>query len=266
MTGRSLERPPGRGAALLVAHPGHELRLHAWVEIVRPRVYVLTDGSGHRGTGRLASTAAILARAGATPGAAFGRWTDAEAYRVILEGDLAALRALALEIADELVTADVELVASDAVEGFNPVHDLCRVLADAVASLAAKRLGHAVRRFDFLLEGSPGDLAGGGAGEAIRLELDDGALQRKLAAARSYPELSEEVERALAAHGTEAFGAELLRPADLATPLATLVGEHPDYERHGERRVAEGIYPRVLRARAHFLPLAAALRDALEPA
>ena len=38
-----------RKAALIVAHPGHELRVHHWMELARPLVLVLTDGSGRQG-------------------------------------------------------------------------------------------------------------------------------------------------------------------------------------------------------------------------
>jgi hypothetical protein len=54
-------------AALVVAHPGHELRVHHWLELTRPFVIVLTDGSGHSGQSRLASTTRVLAAAGARP-------------------------------------------------------------------------------------------------------------------------------------------------------------------------------------------------------
>src|SRR5438034_752023 len=30
-------------AALFIAHPGHELLVHGWLELVRPFVFVLTD-------------------------------------------------------------------------------------------------------------------------------------------------------------------------------------------------------------------------------
>jgi hypothetical protein len=44
----------------MIAHPGHELRVHHWIERTRPLVFVLTDGSGHTGVSRLASTTAVL--------------------------------------------------------------------------------------------------------------------------------------------------------------------------------------------------------------
>jgi hypothetical protein len=37
--------PDGR-AALVIAHPGHELRALHWLRLSRPCVFVLTDGSG----------------------------------------------------------------------------------------------------------------------------------------------------------------------------------------------------------------------------
>jgi hypothetical protein len=51
--------------ALIIAHPGHELRVHHWIEKTRPLVLVLTDGSGRTTQSRLASTTRILEQAGA---------------------------------------------------------------------------------------------------------------------------------------------------------------------------------------------------------
>ena len=43
--------------ALVVAHPGHELRVYGWLALRKPDVYILTDGSGHTGNSRLDSWA-----------------------------------------------------------------------------------------------------------------------------------------------------------------------------------------------------------------
>src|SRR5260370_6140515 len=52
----------GRGgrALLVVAHPGHELRLFGWLCSARPDVLVLTDGSGHSGRSRIEATRIFL--------------------------------------------------------------------------------------------------------------------------------------------------------------------------------------------------------------
>jgi hypothetical protein len=256
---RTVQLPPllaGRRSLLVVAHPGHELRVHGWVETARPEVWVLTDGSGHGESSRLDSSRTLLGRAGATVGSVFGRWSDREAYRILLERDVAAVDGLVRELAAALVARQVDYVVGDAWEGFNPVHDLCRLIVDAAVVVAERRGDRAVADFEFALEGSPQDWAGGG--EALVWDLDDEGLARKLAAAHAYPELAEEVARAVAAHGAAAFRTERLHRV---VPLGTLsrVDGRPLFERFGEERVAAGHYTQVLRHAEHFAPLASAV-------
>lgn len=251
-------------AALVIAHPGHELKVHRWLELARPLVFVLTDGSGHGGLSRLASTAALLARTGARPGPIFGRMTDRDLYRSLLAGRLEPFVGLTEELAEALRREGIELVAGDAVEGFNPGHDVCRLLLNAaVARLRAG--GQAVENCEFPLDGGPDqrppeDPAGG-----VHLELDGPALARKLAAARSYPGLEEEVARALARHGSDAFRSERLRRVRYGLDIAGQFSHPPFYEIHGERQVAAGFYREVLRYQAHVAPLAEGLRSLSDP-
>jgi AcrR family transcriptional regulator len=245
-----------RRAALVVAHPGHELRVHRWLELTRPVVYVLTDGSGNHGVSRLASTTALLDRAGATPGSIYGRLSDRELYQAILSRDLDLFTALADELAQGL--ADVDVLAGDGVEGYNPGHDVCRLLLNA-AVLRLEAEGQRIANFDFPLVGAPDECPAGEGGAALRLELDEEALQRKLAAARTYPELAGEVEAALAAHGSNRFRSECLRPVRYGLDIVGLTSHPPFYETHGERRVAVGLYDQVIRFQDHLAPLAAGL-------
>jgi len=241
--------------ALLVAHPGHELRVHGWVERERPLVYVLTDGSGSRQGARTESTRRLLTAAGARPGPVFGKMKDVELYRALLRGDHQPFVELYEEIAGSASRAGVSVLAADAAEGYNPAHDVARLLANAVAGRSA-RGGLPVENLAFPLEAAPG----AGAGDvAVRLELDDAAFARKLAAARAYAAMAGEVDRALAGHGEEAFRVETLRRADPGFDLEAVHGPLPFYERYGERRVADGVYPEVVRFRAHLQPLAARL-------
>src|SRR5437773_601413 len=120
----------------------------------RPSVLVLTDGSGAGGQSRLPSTSRLLAAAGATPGAVFGRLTDRALYAAILARDAG----LALGLVDELTTMivrnGIDYVVADALEGYNPAHDLCHVLVSAAVELAA-RAGRRVVHLDFPLVGRP---------------------------------------------------------------------------------------------------------------
>lgn len=250
-------RDHGTRSALLVAHPGHELRVHGWLERERPLVFVLTDGSGHGGVSRLPSTCEVLRRAGARPGPVLGRFSDRALYEVILDGRISVFTALAEEIAEVLTEEKVDRVVCDAIEGFNPSHDLCCLVAAAAVAITTRRTGHPAVLYDFLLEGRPDGAVRAGD---LRLELDAGELERKLAAAREYPEMAGEVERAFQRHGVEPFRIECLRAVDPEVIVENLVSDPPFYEIHGERQVAAGHYQRVLCFREHFLPVARALR------
>ncbi|HEX6904081.1 MAG TPA: hypothetical protein VF789_30505 [Thermoanaerobaculia bacterium] len=254
---QSIDVFPGR-AALVVAHPGHELRVHHWMERERPLVFVLTDGSGSVHSSRLASTTTVLERAGARPGSIYGRLSDRDLYRALLDRDNHLFESLVCELVRELDAHGIDTVAGDAVEGFNPGHDTCRLLLNAAVERLAALRGWAPANFEFVLDAAPDASA---APDSLRLTLDDAALARKLAAAHAYPEMAQEVERAVSRYGTAAFRVEHLRPVTYGLAIAGRSSSPPYYEVYGEQRVAAGVYQEVIRLREHLEPLAAALAE-----
>jgi hypothetical protein len=238
-----LRYPPGP-AVLVVGHPGHELRVHRWLEVCRPRVHVLTDGSGRDRSARLGETTAVLTGAGATPGSVYGRISDAAVYTNLLSGRVDGFIALAEELADDF--RDAGWVIADAAEGYNPTHDLCRMIVDA----ALRRLGRPLPNFEFVL--APGAPEGPAA---LSLELEDDALARKLAAARGYRGLQAEVT-AVERLGIDALRREVLSPARPASESR----DPPFYETFGRTRVADGQYGRPILYRPHVVHVADALR------
>jgi hypothetical protein len=246
--------------ALFIAHPGHELSVHGWLELSRPLVFVLTDGSGRTGRSRLAATSELLSRCGARQGSIYGRITDGELYRALLDGRYGLFAGLAEELAAALHREDIDLVAGDAVEGYNPGHDVSRLLLNAAVAIL-RAGGRCIDNRDFPLDGRPDALTGEARATAIRVRLGPAALERKLAAAGSYPGLEDEVARALARHGPKAFATEWLREVRYGLDIDDLLPDPPFYEVHGERRVAAGSYQEVLRYRTHVAPLAECLRS-----
>lgn len=245
----------GRRAALVIGHPGHELRVHRWLELAQPTVHVLTDGSGRTGRSRLPSTEAVLGRTGATPGAVFGVGSDADIYRFLLDGNASPVLDIVNVLAGAL--ADAEYVVADAIEGFNPSHDLCRLIVNAAVARVARRTGRALGNYDILLDGDPRACPEDRRAGAVELRLEDDDLARKIDAALAYPELRGETEHALAAFGRDAFRIETLRPVrDLREGVDALAEDPPFYERYGAQQVAAGHYPEVIRYRAHVQPMA----------
>jgi len=231
-------------AALVVAHPGHELRLFRWLELAHPTVFVLTDGSGRSGRSRLESTREVLDATGSAAGSILGPLTDVDVYRAILDRDVTRIAQLTRELRDAL--AGVRSVVSDAVELYNPTHDLCWVMAN-LATRGAERFSYAV-------VAHPGD--------GMVIELDDDAFRRKMEMANRYEDLAADVEELVGRVGADALRREVFTPVDADASLPS-PREIPYFERRGEEQVATGKYATVLRYREHFVPFVRALIDAV---
>ncbi|HEX3145163.1 MAG TPA: hypothetical protein VHQ64_14420, partial [Pyrinomonadaceae bacterium] len=182
------------------------------------------------------------------------------------------------EFAEAIVAEKPGGIAGDAIEGFNPAHDACRMIINAAVTIAGRALGPGIVNQDFLLVGRHTPLESDGA---TNLLLDDVTFERKLAAARSFTELAPELDAVLqgdllALHqypqisndslatrntiGAEAYRVECLRPVGEPASLTPSTST-PFYEQYGELRVAEGLYGEVIRYRDHMLPLAEALSE-----
>jgi hypothetical protein len=260
--------------ALVVGHPGHELLVHGWMERAQPTVFVLTDGSGGEGQPRLASTTRVIERTGARPGAIYGAFSDKDFYTRLLDRDFSTITRLFRSLTRAFALEQIDCVVGDSAEGHNPTHDLCRLLVNAAVARAA-RDGQTIGNFEFPQVGRPdgsdrerassaasasGSSASGssaatsGAADRESIALDDEELRRKLEAAAAYPEMAAEVERALAAYGVAWCRTEwFLRAQD--HPTRAHRTHAPYYETFGAKRVAEGLYSRVLRYQEHMEPV-----------
>jgi hypothetical protein len=237
----------GTRSALLVAHPGHELRIHGWLEKARPLVFVITDGSGATGVSRIAKSADVLRAAGCRSGSAFGRFTDVNVYDFILRCDVEPLVSMTREIATSLAGAEVEFAVADACEFYNPVHDLSGVIL-SLAIEHAQRLTHRpIDQFEFAVVNAPQQREP----NDVVVNLDEAALHRKIEAALRYDELQGEAQEDIRKNGLEAFRIERFHFVDRATIRAE-PGDVPYYEKRGEEQVRAGRYVEVLRYRPHF--------------
>ncbi len=247
-----------RAAALVIAHPGHELRVYHWLRLSRPRVFILTDGSGHSDQSRLKRTTSILDSLGTQTGSIYGRFTDGEIYSAILGGDLDCFIGLAIELAEALIVHRIEYVAGDAIEGYNPTHDVCRLIINA-AVMMAREQGQCVDNYEVRLACGTEANAGTTMRDEINIVADQEMQSLKVRAAQDYSELAEDVTRII-----EQEGAESLRTESLCRVLEgepeDLFPEPPFYEIHGAKQVAAGRYRQLIRYRDHVLPIALGLR------
>jgi hypothetical protein len=283
--GGAKERRPR--ATLVIAHPGHELRVHSWLETAQPDVWVLTDGSGRTQRSRIDSTTQVLDATGARRGPVYGQMSDADLYNAVLSFDHTKFTELVDQLAAALIRDNVDSVAGDAEEGYNPAHDICRLVVNTAIRLVERNAKKQIANYDFTLVGAPDRCPNELRTRSLWFNLDDAAFARKLSAARNYPELQREVEAALKGAGYETFSddkdlvqrarstfgvadaidfrVECLRRVNAQTRATTSCnGDAPFYEAYGEKQVRAGHYTQLLRYSEHMLPLAAALDSHVE--
>lgn len=250
--------------ALVIGHPGHELRVFRWLEINRPTVFVLTDGSGRSGLSRLASTTRVLDLVGARKGSFYGRLTDVAAYKAILSQDSDVFVKLTRELARYLISQKINCVAGDALEGYNPTHDVCRLVIGAAVEIATRQGELAVENFEFPLAPATEERSEEFENQVINVMVDDRAFERKLSVALGYAELRSEVEAAINVNNGESVRVERLWRVSNRERGERFASVQPYYEQYGEKQVKSGHYSEVIRYREHILPLAEALWHQVE--
>jgi hypothetical protein len=225
---------------------------------------VLTDGSGHTQQSRLPLTTRIIKRAHARPCAPYGVYTDATLYQAICERRFWLFAEWAEELASALCQEQITHVVGDAADGYNPGHDVCRLLINAAVEIVWRTTGKRLANYDFPLLGRPDALPERGSFPSVWLRLSEEEFADKVAAAQGYGPLKADVEAAVASIGLDAFRIECLRPVPDGTALLDPIPTRPYYESQGGQRVAAGQYVQVLRYRRHMVPLIESLTRYLE--
>lgn len=251
-------------SALVVAHPGHELRLFAWSGRARPDLCVIAKGARNRlDAGRADASRAIAAEIGTVPRDPFGAFHDVVLYEWIMAGDAAPFVRLAETLAEAFVARGVATVVTDGWQNYNPVHDLTHLMARTAAALAQARLGRLVDCLDYPVVLGKHAHAPPGP-ETLRIELSPDEAAAKRGLIDRYPDIAGDVEALIEAAGLAAMEVETLhRPAPIEQLFPS--GAPPWYESYGRARVEAGVYREAL-GWAHMAPVAHALAERLRGA
>ena len=254
----SVEKQPHQ-ALLVIAHPGHELRLYGWLRKVRPLIAILTDGSGSTGISRMDLSRDLCESLGGeiiVP----GRFVESDFYALVLRGETAPFAAFARELARIIDERRIDVVVCDSVEGYHPAHDLCLPLTQAALTLSTTASPERTRHLEYRVVGRPRGADEPGAEWAV--ELDEATFRDKIEHSRRYAEasgsvLAQEVEYMFDTYGEEAFRQEVLQRAGSEQPR--LYDGMRYFEMRGEQQVRAGRYRSVLRHAEHLRPIEAAL-------
>jgi hypothetical protein len=270
---------------VVTSHPNHELAILGTLLRLRPALLFLTDGGAQA---RLDDTRRSLARCGLLDDARFLEVPEPELYAALAEGDPGALLRLLEEIRGEIARTGTRQVLCEAVELYNPLHDITMPLvAAAVRSLSAGRhgeaIGDAVEIVEFpLIAQVAGESGADGAAyrvqrpsheqraDTVTVRLRPEELAAKVEArASAYPGLLEQLGDVLGALDEEHLAVEVFARARLdregrAVPPRPGEDCALRYERRGELLRRSGSVERVITLRDHFLPAVAAVYEAAD--
>src|SRR5258708_7235470 len=173
---------PRRRAALIIGHPGHELRLLGWCQRNKPDVFIITDGSGLSGISRFEASVDVIGQIGGRCPQVSPPMTDAKAYAALLTGDFSPIQAFFNETREALLQDGVSTIVCDGFKGFNPTHDVCyAVTARLVEAVAAN--GIQCEAFSFPLAEFNATRR---ERKAISLALTEAEFEQKIRSAGKY--------------------------------------------------------------------------------
>lgn len=244
-------------SALIIGHPGHELRAFKFLKDSKPDVYILTDGSGNNNQSRLHQSIRLIESLGATYKNIITPFTDKELYNIILSGDLDKIRHIKNQLLFSIKENNYDEIVGDALEGFNPTHDICRYLINGmVAELEKTNPCKSILNYDFVLDKGPNNLSYEENLNGFSLKLSPVELEMKVEAAMNYPELKAEVEIAIERFGISSFSWESYGIINDLNQIVNWKNQLPYYEEIGKKRVASGAYKTCIEFEKHIKPIA----------
>jgi hypothetical protein len=176
--------------------------------------------------------------------------TDREFYDHLRYGHYEWFGRVMDRLVESWIGQHVRYVVCDAADGHNSGHDACRLLATRAARICRLPL------FELPLTEQPNVCPAELAAQSIWVQLDASELAEKLAVARAYAALADELEAALEQFGSVAFCVECLRAVESLASLEAVLPLDPWYERYGARQVQAGHYPSLITRNEHLVPLA----------
>jgi len=242
---------------LFVGHPGHELMIYQVLKQYSPDVVFLTTGSGADNKPRIDESIKLMESLNLTVHYPFEPLSDCQIYNLILGGDLASFIGIKESLIQFVHKLGYELLIGDALEGFNPAHDICRYLINGV--VADLQPDHKILNYDilldqlFLVDQEPTTT------DHIRLDLNEEEKREKIESCKKYKPIRTEVNRFIATYGEDFFGKESMRPVHDIFKLKSWDGPAPHYEMHGKKRISEGVYQSLILFETHIKPIAEGL-------
>lgn len=242
---------------LFIGHPGHELLAYKFLSIYKPDVVFLTTGSGSDNQSRINQSINLVKSLGLNTYSPFTPFSDREIYDLILSNSTDSFLSTKLSLKEFIVEHKFEMIVGDALEGFNPSHDICRYLINSIIIELENEIK--IKNYDFFQDDVRKNKISLKKQEDIILELDKNELTKKMNACMNYPEIKSEVDKFVTQFGTDFFALEFFRKVEDPRKIVSWNTKFPYYEEFGRKRIAEGIYKELISFEGHMKQLAQTL-------
>jgi hypothetical protein len=250
----------GNATTVVFSHPNHELAIFGIVQSLRPTLVYLTDGGGER---RVAQTRRGLESIGLADRAYFLDYGEQSFYDALLDRDAAFYAEVASRVRELLRDLRPTQVLCDAVEFYNPVHDMSLPI---VRAALAHEPDVAVFEVPLVHQKPAGDeryefqrTSPSRRPDQIEWPLSEAELATKLGARdRIYTALTAQMGPLLAAIPLADLALEVVAPAPASLP-------EPDgervvrYEWRARLLLERGEIERGITYADHYLPVATSL-------
>jgi hypothetical protein len=245
--------------ALIIGHPGHELRAFKFIKEFKPDVFIITNGSGSNNLSRINNSIKIIESLGAKYINLFDPFPDKIIYQLIREVNVTEIYKVKKILYDEIINKKYDMIIGDSIEGFNPTHDLCRYIINSIVKDSYTKANIEILNYSFDLDKAPNEISANNS--MILFELNELELEQKINAAINYPELKFEVEKVLKLFSKEAFKHEYYSKVSDPDIIINWENSSPQYEKYGKERVNNGLYTEVIEFEKHMKPIAYSLLD-----
>lgn len=199
---------PSGNWALSIAHPGHELRLHGFLELARPFTFILTDNAEAKGQDLMWDSIKAIARATQQGLKIHPAALKSPLYRKALKVSLKKGKDVKEHIKDgeiqyevanhridffryyldymveNLLKFDITHLLCDASEDYHLTHEVVRMVAELAVTRIKNTHGIDIELYEYALHRPYNHSL---TEECVHLQLDEGMLERKLEAIATYP-------------------------------------------------------------------------------
>lgn len=233
--------PLGNGA-LAVAHAGHELRLHGFIEQAKPYMFILTDGSSDKASPRMGYSQIYASNLFPEQKDTFMTFSlgnlskeekyikDSQLINEMMSGRTEFFEMYAGEMAHIMIEKQIDYVVCDASEDADVAHEIGVILTDVAIRLVEKMSRKKIMRYEYAVTKPYNhDLTE----DCIHIVLDEPMAQRKIEELSKYHvSLLSEMKQDIDVDETVIYQLKQIEKGGLKQVETMLAEANPDYFRN----------------------------------